>query len=81
MILNADILDIEKPEGICSLILVVDEFWGLFLHPSIFSIIYSRSAGIINGDLSNFWNWLNYNILVLSEGIIILQKSLISYAF
>ena len=44
MILDDDIVDIEKPDGICSLISVVNEFSGLFLHPSIFSIKHSRSA-------------------------------------
>ena len=44
MLLNKDIVDIEKPDGICSLTYVADEFSGLFLHPSEFSIIHSRSA-------------------------------------
>ena len=44
MFLNEDIVDIEKPDEICSLTSVVDEFSGLFLHSSIFSIIHSRSA-------------------------------------
>ena len=44
MLLKEDIVDIEKPDGICLLTFVVDEFSGLFLHPSIFSIIHSRSA-------------------------------------
>ena len=44
MLLNDDIADFEKPDGICSLTLVVDEFSGLFLHPPVFSIIHSRSA-------------------------------------
>ena len=44
MLPNEDIVDIEKPVGICSLTFVVDEISGLFLHPSIFSIIHSRSA-------------------------------------
>ena len=44
MLLNHDIIDIEKPDGICSPTFVVDEFSGLFLHPSIFSIKHSRSA-------------------------------------
>ena len=44
MLLNEDIVDIEKPDGICSLAFVVDEFSGLFLHPSILTIIHSRSA-------------------------------------
>ena len=44
MLLNKDIVDIEKPDGICSLTFVVDQFSGLFLHPSIFSIKHSKSA-------------------------------------
>ena len=44
MILSDDILYIEKPDGICSLIFAVDGFSGLFLHQSIFSIKGSRSA-------------------------------------
>ena len=44
MLLNKDIVDIEKPDGICSLTFVVDEFSGLFLHPPIFSIKHLRSA-------------------------------------
>ena len=35
MLLNDNIVDIEKPDGICSATFVVDEFSGLFLHPSI----------------------------------------------
>ena len=44
MLLKEDIADTEKPDGVCSLTFVVDEFSGLFLHPSILSIIHSRSA-------------------------------------
>ena len=44
MLLNEDIANIEKPDGVCLLAFVLDEFSGLFLHPSIFSITYSRSA-------------------------------------
>ena len=44
MLLNDDILDIEKPDGICSPTFVGNEFSVLFLHPSIFSIKHSRSA-------------------------------------
>ena len=44
MLLNDDIVDIEKPDGICSPTFDVDEFSGLFLHPSIFSIKHSRFA-------------------------------------
>ena len=36
--MNYDVVDIEKVDGICSLTFVVDEFSGLFLHPSNFSI-------------------------------------------
>ena len=44
MLLNEDIVDFEKPDGICSFTFAVDEFSRLFLHPSIFSIIQARSA-------------------------------------
>ena len=44
MLLNEDIVDIEKPDGICLHTFVVDRFSGLFLHSSVFSIKYSRSA-------------------------------------
>ena len=40
MLLNDDIGDIEKPDGICSPTFVVDEFSGLLLYPSIVSIIH-----------------------------------------
>ena len=42
--LNDDIVDIERPNGICSHTFFVEKFSGLFLHPSIFSVIHSRSA-------------------------------------
>ena len=42
--LNDDIVDIEKPDGICSLNLVADDFSGFFLHPPIFPIKDSRYA-------------------------------------
>ena len=54
MLLNDDIVYIEKLDGICWLTFVIDEFSGSFLHPSIFSIIHSRSASIINDTLSDF---------------------------
>ena len=44
MILNNNNVDIEKPDGICLPTFVADEFSGLFLHPSIFSIKHPRSA-------------------------------------
>ena len=82
MLLKEDIVDIGKPDWICLFAFVVSEFSGLFLHPSIFSIIHSRSAinsMIINGALPDFWYSLNSNILVFSKGIIMLQKSLSSH--
>ena len=44
ILLQDDIVDIEKPDGICLFIFVADKFSGLFLHPSVFFIIHSRSA-------------------------------------
>ena len=44
MLLNEDNADIEKPDGRCLLTFVVDEYSGLFLYQSIFSIKHSRSA-------------------------------------
>ena len=41
MLLNDDIGDFKKPNGICSPIFVVDEFSGLFIDPSTFSIKHS----------------------------------------
>ena len=38
MYLNDDIADTEKLGGMCSHTFVVDNFLGLFLHSSIFSI-------------------------------------------
>ena len=36
--------NVEKRDEICSPTFAVDEFSGLALHPSIFSIKHSRSA-------------------------------------
>ena len=41
-VLSDDIVDMEKPDGICSLTFAADEFSGLFLHLSTFSITHSR---------------------------------------
>ena len=45
--LNDDIVDIEKPDGICSLTFDVDDFSGLFLHKATFlskiQLIFSAS--------------------------------------
>ena len=42
VLLNQYIVEIEKPDGICLLTFVVDEFSGLFLHPPIFPIILQK---------------------------------------
>ena len=44
ILLSEDIVDIEKPDEIYSLTFVVNQFSGLFLHPSVFSIMHSRTA-------------------------------------
>ena len=44
MLLNDNTVDIEKPDGKCSSNFTEDQFSGLFLHKSIFSIKESRSA-------------------------------------
>ena len=44
MLLNDNSVDIEKPDGIYLPTFAVDEFSGLLLHSSIFSIKHSRSA-------------------------------------
>ena len=45
MLLNDGMVDTEKADGICFLIFAfVNEFSGLFLHTSIFSIQHSRPA-------------------------------------
>ena len=41
MLLNNDIVGIEKPDGIRSPTFIVDEFSGLFLRLSIFPIKHS----------------------------------------
>ena len=77
ILLKEDLVDIEKPNGIWNM--NPNEFSGLFLHPSIFSNMHSRSAKIVNGALSDSLCWSNSNILVSSEGIIMLEKSLFSH--
>ena len=45
MLLNQDIVDnLDRFDGMCLPTFVVDEFSGLFLHPTIFSVKHSRSA-------------------------------------
>ena len=43
MYLNGNIVDIEKPDGVYLLTFVVNEFLGLSLHPSIFSMRYQKT--------------------------------------
>ena len=68
MFLNDDIVDTERPDRICSPKIVVNEFSGLFLYPSIFSI-------------KHFWYSLNSNILVSWEDVRTLQKVLLAHTF
>ena len=51
MFLNDDIVDMEKPDGICLPSFAVNEFSRLILNPLIFSVKHSRSAEITNGAL------------------------------
>ena len=44
MLLNEDFVGTEKPVENCYFTFTVNRFSGLFLPPSIFSIIHSRSA-------------------------------------
>ena len=61
MLLNEDIADIEKLDGMYSLTFVVDEFSGLLLHTSIFSV---KVAHVVNLKLA-FTAWLFYNLTIL----------------
>ena len=80
MLLNDDIEDIEKADGISLLTFVVDNFSELVLHSSFF---YQRFKICIN----NKWCFIKFvvlincgisNILVFSEGIATLEKYLYS---
>ena len=44
MLFNDDIVDIAKPDGICSLFFVEEEFSELFLHLTVFSIEHPKFA-------------------------------------
>ena len=59
---------------------IVDNFTELLLH---IYFLNQRFKIYINNRcaLSDFWYWLNDNILVSSKGITIPQQSLFSYAF
>ena len=54
MLLSEAIVDIGKPDSIFLVTFLVDEFSGLVLQPSIFSIIHSRSAKITRGASADF---------------------------
>ena len=54
MLLDDNIVEIEKPEGMCWPTFAVDKFSGLFILLSVFSITYSTFAYIIYGFLSDF---------------------------
>ena len=70
---NAQIIDIEYPQQISSPISVVEDFLD-YLHIHLFNQRFSIS--IMYDTLSDFINWLNYNILYLSSDITIPQKNL-----
>ena len=57
MLLNGDILDNEKPNGICLPTFVADEFSGLFWHPSI---LYSTLKIFIN----NNWCFIKFLVFI-----------------
>ena len=79
MLLNKHIANTEKSDGICLLTFVVDAFLRLFLHPSIFFLLYIRDP--------RKWRFIRLliliksNIFVSQEGIITLQESLFSHTF
>ena len=54
MLLNGNIVLIEKSDAIFFLALVVDKISGLFLHQSIVSFKDSRPVYISNGALPDF---------------------------
>ena len=78
---NAQIVDIEYQQGICSPTFVVEEFLGLFAYPSIFLIKDSISAYKVYGNLTDFISSLNSHILLFSDGIAIPQKCLFLHTF
>ena len=58
MLLNYDIVGIEKLDEICSPTFVVNEFSGFFLHPSIFST--KRQSFLINDK----WCFIRFLVLI-----------------
>ena len=49
------------------------------IFPFINFLWYALKICVMNGTFLDFWYWLNSNILVSSQGIIILRKSLFSH--
>ena len=56
--LKGRIVDIEYPQGLRSLIFVVEDFFGLFVHPSFFLI--KRC----NNSINNMWHCIGLHILI-----------------
>ena len=50
MLLYGDIVNIEKPDGKCSLIFIVDEFSVLFLYPSILIVLYQTFYFLVSSE-------------------------------
>ena len=42
MLLNDNIVEIERSDGICSYTFIVNEVWELFLHSSVFSVKHAK---------------------------------------
>ena len=59
MLLNHDIVDIERPNGIFSPAFVVNEFSGLFSHPSI--KFFSQTFKIC---INNNWCFIRFSALI-----------------
>ena len=57
MLLNDDIVEIERPGRACSLAFVMNEFSGLFLHPSMFLLN-------IHGLQKNKYFFIRFLILI-----------------
>ena len=56
--LKGHIVDIEYPQGLSSLIFVVEDFFGLFVHPCFFLI--KR----YNNSINNMWYCIGLHILI-----------------
>ena len=56
--LKGHIVDIAYPQGLRSLIFVVEDFFGLFAHPS-FSLIKRY-----NNSINNMWHCIGIHIFI-----------------